>query len=247
MEKQKVNLKNLFLDLQQEMELSLKVDRKNIVHQGKKGDATEANWIKWLTKYLPRRYKIGSAFVLDHEGLISEQIDLVIYDRQYTPFVFNHDGIQYIPAESVYAVFDVKQTLNKENIEATAQKIRSVRNLKRTTAPIYDARGQIKEPKEPSKILGGIVCTTSDWTPALGDSFENIIKDLNDYNFIDIGCIISSGAFLVKHIEGQSLISRSTQDETLLFFFLNLFMELQKLGTVCAMDITKYAHVLDSM
>lgn len=243
----RVNIKELFIGLQESMEMELNIHRRHIPHQGKKGDATETNWIAWLNQYLPARYEVGSAFVIDHEGSCSEQIDLVIYDRQYTPFIFNKDGIQYIPAESVYAVFDVKQALNKGNIEATAQKINSVRSLKRTTAAIYDARGEIREPKQPCQIMGGIVCTSSDWSPALGDSFESIMKDLDDDHFINVGCVISDGAFLVKKVDGQCLFSRSTKDETLLFFFLNLVMELQRQGTVCAMDINQYAHVLESM
>jgi hypothetical protein len=38
----------------------------------------------------------------------------------------------YIPAESVYAVFEVKQDV-KGNIDYAAQKVESVRRLKRTS------------------------------------------------------------------------------------------------------------------
>ena len=41
--------------------------------------------------------------VIDHEGNVSQQIDIVLYDVFYTPFIFNHDGFKYIPAEGVYA------------------------------------------------------------------------------------------------------------------------------------------------
>lgn len=89
----------------------------------------------------------------------------------------------------------------------------------------------------------------SSWNPAFGDAFETCIKDMNikDAQFINIGCALSDGAFVVKKEEGQSFISRSTPDEVLIFFFLNLFMELQKLGTVPAIEVVEYAKVLDSM
>ena len=44
--------------------------------------------------------------------MFSEQIDVVVFDRQYSPFIFNYEGQTIIPAESVYAVFEAKQTVN---------------------------------------------------------------------------------------------------------------------------------------
>jgi hypothetical protein len=46
--------------------------------------------------------------VIDHEGNTSQQMDIVIYDNWFTPFIFNQNGFYYIPAEGVYAVFEVK-------------------------------------------------------------------------------------------------------------------------------------------
>ena len=244
-----VNIKDLFLDLQETMQCELKTIRKNVKHSGSKGDATEVNWIDWLNKYLPNRYKVDKAFVVDCHGNRSDQLDIVIYDCQYSPFIFNNNGIIYIPAESVYAVFEVKQELSKEYLEYAADKIASVRNLHRTNAPIYHAGGTIGTPKTPFKILGGILTSESSWTPPFGEAFETCIKDINidAAQFINIGCALSDGAFVVKYINDQSFISRSTRDEVLIFFFLNLFMELQKLGTVPAIEVSQYAKVLDSM
>lgn len=241
------DIKELFLGFQRVLEANLVTAREAIPHPGKKGEITENKWVNWLSEHLPERYKVGSAFAIDHEGSISEQLDLVIYDRQYSPFIFNQDGIVYIPAESIYAVFDVKQTLNKDTLEATAQKIRSVRVLKRTSAEIYDARGVVLTPKPPIHIIGGILCTSSDWSPPLGDSFESLIKNMDLDSFIDLGCIIEKGSFMAELVEGQVLISRSTEKEILITFFLQLLMKLQKSGTVTAMEISSYAKVLDSM
>ncbi|MBE0662566.1 MAG: hypothetical protein IH597_08875 [Bacteroidales bacterium] len=243
----KIDLKDLFYDFQRSMEVELNINRNHIPHEGEKGGASEARWIEWLNSHLPNRYEVGRAFVIDCDGNKSKQLDLVIYDCQYTPFVFNKDERKFIPAESVYAVFDVKQSLNKENLIDTSMKIESVRALRRTTAKIYDARGEITKTKPPIHILGGILCTSSDWNPALGDPFEKHIKSLRKNAFIDLGCIIDEGAFLAKICDDQVMISRSTKNEVLLFFFLNLFMELQKVGTVTAMDVVEYAKALKSI
>ena len=80
--------------------------------------AQPQNWLEMLNTYLPERYKADSAFVMDHRGRLSEQIDVVIYDRQYSPLLFKQDGVLYVPAESVYAVFDVKQDMRRQHIAA---------------------------------------------------------------------------------------------------------------------------------
>lgn len=242
-----IEIKDLFLSFQDEMKHSLRISRRHINHPGSKGDASENEWLEWLEKYLPKRYKVDKAFVIDHEGTLSEQMDIVIYDRQYSPFVFHHNGIIYIPAESVYAVFEVKQELNKGNIEYAAGKIACVRNLKRTSAPIVHAGGKIQKPKKPFDIIGGVLTTESSWTPPLGDSFEKLIQTLSGNQFINIGCSITNGSFLIQEQEGTISINKSKEDEVLIFFFLHLLMELQKKGTVPAMDILEYAKALESI
>ena len=241
------NLKDLFLGYQTEMKAKLATARDFIDHPGTKGTFVENNWIKWLNTYLPNRYKVDTAFVIDCDGKISDQIDVVIYDCQYSPFAFNQDGIKYIPAESVYAVFEVKQNLTKDHIIYAAEKAESVRALKRTSVQIVHAGGVFNKPKEPFKILAGILTSESSWNPALGEAFENAIKDLTPIQSLELGCALHGGSFIIKNDNGQLLFSRSTENEALLFFFLNLFMELQKLGTVPAMDIVQYAKVLDSI
>jgi Domain of unknown function (DUF6602) len=57
---------------------------------------------------------VASAHVVDSGGKFSEQIDVVVYDRQYSPLIFEIEGEKVIPAESVYAAFEAKQTMNAD-------------------------------------------------------------------------------------------------------------------------------------
>ena len=102
-----VDLAGLFKSRQQATEAAQELNREFAVHQGTKGEATETSWIHLLREYLPNRYAIERAMVVDSNGEASEQIDIVVFDRQYTPFVINFGGVVYVPAESVYAVFMV--------------------------------------------------------------------------------------------------------------------------------------------
>lgn len=240
---QKVNMKELFLDMQQEMLSSLNTIRKHVSHPTTKGDAVEQRWIQFLSTYLPNRYCVDTAFVVDHTGTRSDQIDLVIYDKQYSPFVFHQDGVKFIPAESVYAIFEIKQTLNKQHIEYAAQKAESVRALKRTSVPIVHAGG-IFPPRPLFNIVAGLITTSSDWNPAFGEPFQNTIRELRQWKLLNIGCTLDSGSFLLRQ---DGTIDISTPEETLIFFFIKLFTLLQNLGTVPAMDIDLYSRALDSI
>lgn len=240
------SIKPFFASLQKQMISKLSANRAVIGHNVTKGDACELNWLEWLKTYLPKRYCADKAFIIDNNGAISEQIDIVIYDQQYTPFVFNQDGAIYIPAESVYAIFEVKQELSKEYIEYAGGKARSVRCLERTSAPIPHAGGEYS-PKPHTKIIAGILTLSSTWTPPLGESFEKCMQNLRPIESLDIGCVIEAGSFITKYTEQGINIEKSTSEESLIFFFLKLVDELQRIGTIPAIDIQKYASALDSV
>lgn len=242
----KIDLKELFYGLQSQMVTKHLTNRKSITHPGIKGDASEDNWIEWLKTYLPKRYSVDKAFIIDCKGNISDQIDIVIYDQQYSPFVFNQSGAIYIPAESVYAIFEVKQELTRDYIIYAGKKAESVRNLERTSAPIPHAGG-VFSPKVHKNILAGILVLESSWVDPLGVSFENSIKCLNEKQRLDMGCALQSGSFMVLYDDNGTNIEKSSQNEALIYFFLKLLMELQKLGTIPAMDILCYASALESI
>jgi hypothetical protein len=96
------------------------------------------------------------------DGHRSRQIDVAIFDRLYSPLLFPSDsGGLHIPAESVYAVFEVKQDLNQRLIRDAGRKAASVRHLRRTSVGIalqqgafeIPPRGQIRLPKPDDALV----------------------------------------------------------------------------------------------
>ena len=265
--KKMIDLRELFNGLQKQMLSSLNVNREFIGHPGSKGDATEQHWIEFLRTYLPDRYKVDKAIVIDSTGNVSEQMDVVIYDAIYTPFIFKQDGFMYIPAESVYAVFEVKQDV-KGYIDYAAQKVESVRKLKRTSIEMVASGTRI--PARPlTKIVGGILTTTSSYSGH--DTVKKQLKDLKGYQTLDIGCLCDAGSFYVDYEEKipgginptesiknnrkfieQVYASRevrkikfSDKDVSLFTFFLQLVSYLKSIGTVPAIDINEYLKAID--
>lgn len=237
----RVNLRRIFLGLQAEMIAKLQTARRNIHHPGTKGDVSENSWLKMLETYLPRRYAVQKAIVVDSEGSVSEAIDIVVFDRHFSPFLFHQEGVCYIPAESVYAVFEVKQKFDKTNLEYAAKKAASVRRLKRTSTSFAHSGG-VNKPVRPKEILAGLLALTSEWKSGLGDSFNGLVKGLPKESRLNLGCVLKTGSFeLVDSKAGQAKVRLFSHDEALIQFFLALLAKLQKVGSVPAMDIRAYA------
>ena len=71
-----VDLSALFRGMQGQMQSQLSTNREFIHHPGSKGDALENAWIEWLQNYLPNRYSVDKAIVIDCHGNTSDQIDI---------------------------------------------------------------------------------------------------------------------------------------------------------------------------
>lgn len=266
----KTLIHELFGSLQKQMVAQLNTNRDFITHPGSKGDSLENVWIEWLKCYLPSRYCVDKAIVIDSNGDLSHQIDLVIYDQQYTPFVLNQNGIKYIPAEGVYAVFEVKPDLKgkveKDNFfQYTGKKIESVRRLKRTSVGIINA-GVSCPPRPLTKILGGFLASTNTFTRKNNNTIEKHLRSLTGLQSIEIGCAIDYGCFYVNYkgiedINNKDYTKRildyynkrklekvvfSDEENSLVTFFLQLTRYLQQsIGTVAAIDLNAYAKTID--
>lgn len=268
--KNRIDIKDLFGGLQNQMVAQLNTNRESILHPGSKGDSLENVWIEWLKKYLPNRYCVDKAIIIDSKGDLSNQIDLVIYDQQYTPFILNQNGIHYIPAEGVYAVFEVKPDF-KGNIdgynfiEYTGIKIESVRKLKRTTVGIINA-GKEVEARPLTKILGGILASTNSYSNSNNNTIMSHIKNLKGLQTIEIGCAVDYGSFFVNYKGEENLTNKkfeerilnyyndrvfdnvtfSSKGNSLVTFFLQLTRYLQQsIGTVAAIDLNAYAQSVE--
>lgn len=248
----KPSLNELYASMQQEMEAKLLAGKVAFPHPGMKGDATEDNWIEWFRAYLPKRYAIDKALIIDSNGQYSDQIDIVIYDPQYSYLVFKQGDNKVIPVESVYAVFEVKQTLNKGYIKYTADKAESVRCLCRTSAPIAHAGG-LYSPKDLHEIVSGLLTTRCDWTSDVEKQAVKYIREHKADSKLDFVCSIENNTFIVENnifvsdrdTHGEAKIVSCSKDYSLVFFLLNLLKRLQYIGTVPAIDYLKYADKID--
>lgn len=236
---EKVNLQKLFDELQTELLAKLNVG-KTISHSTAKGDDTEINWLEVLQS-LPVRYDVERGFVVDSDGQLSQQIDAIVYDRYYSPLILRRDSTIYVPAESVYAVLEVKQDLSKETLEYAGGKAKSVRELNRISAPIRLIDGSLKRKDNLPPILAGIMATRSAWNPPFGTSFVDVLNGLDMNSKLDLGIALKNGSFDCTYSEtGETNIRNSEADESLISFFINLTKQLQLLGNAPGIDLDAY-------
>ncbi len=226
--------------LQAQLEGSLRGSRLAVTHPGARGEASEEDWLRVLKDHLPARYQADRAFVIDSDGATSEQIDIVIYDRQYSACLYNLANQRYVPAESVYGVLEVKQDLSREHVAYAGHKAGSVRRLRRTSARIPHAGGAY-EPRPLPRIVAGLLTYQSSWTPAFGQSFRDALGELGPEAQLDIGCALVHGAFEATYRTGHPLYVTVAEGPcSLVQFLLRLLKQLQALGTAPAIDYDAY-------
>jgi len=171
---------------------------------------------------------------------MSRQIDIVIHDRHFSPLLFNREGAVYLPAESVYAVFEVKSTLRTEHIAYAGGIAASVRRLRRTSISVPYAGGTYR-PRKPFWILGGIVALDAMWKGSLKRPLEQRLGRLARDQRLDLGCVVERGGFEITYAKGsQATVALSQPDLSVSYFVLRLITKLQGLATVPAIDIDAY-------
>jgi hypothetical protein len=88
-----------------------------------------------LREILPKRYAVLPGVVNDREGKTGGDVDIAIFNEQWFPVV--KSGAEFgsrrvhIPIDGVYAVVEVKQTLNYDSFDSGMRKLVSCHRLER--------------------------------------------------------------------------------------------------------------------
>jgi hypothetical protein len=233
-----LDLAEVFYSVQERMLAQLAVGG-FFEHPTAAGSATERHWLDLFDSYLPKRYRATPAFVIDSHGRRSRQIDIAIFDNLYSPLLFPHESGLHIPAESIYAVFEVKPTFSRQWIRDAGEKAASVRALHRTSVKVISG-DKLRTAIRPRPILAGLLATTSVWSR---ETFpENLRAALaSTPNPLDLGCCLEHGSF-----EQTTKVKVSIPEESLIFFILRLLERLRAQGTAPAADLMKYGRYLES-
>lgn len=75
------------------------------------GDYREQTWMDLFRRIIPKKYSLAQGvMIIDSSGNISKEVDIAVYDEQYTPYIFQYNALKFIPIEAVAIVIECKST-----------------------------------------------------------------------------------------------------------------------------------------
>lgn len=78
-------------------------------HGGLTGHYREAMWMKFFRSIIPMKYSLAQGVMLiDSDRNVSREVDIAVYDEQYTPYVYQYNTLKFIPIEAVAVVIECK-------------------------------------------------------------------------------------------------------------------------------------------
>lgn len=192
------SLETIFEGVSRKMMADFQFLSSQISHGPTTGFARELVLKELLSQYLPAKVSVGSGIVIDSEGRMSKEVDLVIYDSLNTPFILNYSDKVLIPIECVYAVIEVKSSLRKSEIMSAGENIKSIKNMKKSAyiqrAPnetLYENHGQRLNY---FPVLGLVFSYTSATSlQSLCKNIRELDGKVKDTEKIDTVCVLDKG------------------------------------------------------
>lgn len=120
-------------------------------HPPTTGSYREDVWLALFRQIIPYKFSIvKGAFIIDSNRKTSKEIDLVVFDEQYTPYIFNYGNIRFIPIEAVAIVIQCKsQSINNRNLRGWKKSINALATDTRSVTRIFN--GVVSGKLEPEK------------------------------------------------------------------------------------------------
>lgn len=96
------NFKNMNCMMAEEMEIAS-------IHGVITGDYREQMWMNFFRSIIPKKFSMSQGvLIIDSFGNVSKEVDIAVYDEQYTPYVFQYNTLKFIPIEAVAVVIECK-------------------------------------------------------------------------------------------------------------------------------------------
>lgn len=153
-------IKENYINMQRTIERELDIMS---VHGGLTGSNREVMWMNFFRKIIPKKFEIEQGvMIMDSTGSISKEVDLVVFDCQYTPYLFQYGEIKFIPIEAVAVVIECKSSnFKSENLCKWSKSISSLRTNPTGIARMVNGHSmscgvQTQKGTKPIKILASI-------------------------------------------------------------------------------------------
>ena len=139
-----MKLEQIFKGIKDKMLIDFNEISSQVTHRGSKGSIREREVIKeYLKKYLPGNIGIANGECISTDGTVLPECDIILYEKNTTPYLVHKEGYQVFPIECVYGVIEIKSKLNKTQLKDSIDKIIKIKSMPKTA---YDAQeGPLKK------------------------------------------------------------------------------------------------------
>ena len=126
-------VKTYYSALQEQFKLQSSVLTDVLPHSGERGRNDEERFREFLGRVLPRKYSVGSGFVVCSDAGVppSSQTDVVLFDEFHNSPLHRELAAQIYPVEIVYGTVEVKGRLEKRELAKIIEDIGKMRALGR--------------------------------------------------------------------------------------------------------------------
>jgi hypothetical protein len=110
---------------------SAAIRRDFATHRLSAGENREDVVAKFLVDHLPKRFGVSSGLMFSHEGVFSNQADLVVVDEQNNAPLYASVRNKLWPVEAVHALIEVKTGFSPSDISDAVDKGRRFKRMER--------------------------------------------------------------------------------------------------------------------
>ncbi|GAA3757902.1 DUF6602 domain-containing protein [Flavobacterium ginsengiterrae] len=201
------------------------------------GDEVEDLIREKISLFLPERYLVKQGHIVNSEGKVSNQFDIIIFDRLSTPKFFeSKNQTVFYPIESVLAVGEIKKTLRQNDLVDFGKKIKFLKvDMKRQlientffgeklnpSTTLNDMMNMSSSKKYKNSLFSFIFAIDEEKI----DDLE--IDDSNEFMPNDI-YILNWGFYIYGKMENEKLIPKIIDEES----DIDGLIEVRKSGILC--------------
>lgn len=241
-------LKNIFDNLEQSLFNDMNIRIEHNLEDGKYREYLVKNV---LEKIIPSKYSITNGFIIDSDNNISDEMDIIIYDKNYVPPFFD-ETYTVVPIEAVIVVIQVKTTLTASTLKDSITNLNSIDKLNaKTGGKIISAKGDLIEEKRyicPYKV---IVASKTDYVDE-----HDFASDMKNIDIIYI--VEKNKSLTVKHKKNTKAVVCENKEELiknqsnyelevikesrLAFFALNLLEKMKLINNSIIINYEEYIN-----
>jgi len=177
----------------------------NLFHAAEYGAYRERLISGYLNLILPKKFGVGTGFIVNCDNQVSTQCDVIIYDKSKTPLLDAPNNARFFPVETVSCVIEVKSTLTLKNLNTALEKIFSIKKLKKvlydTDSGTTDLGNEYIPENEVHQFGGVIICDKLDFN--IQEQLENIFLPTTDKSFANNIILSLNDGIIMHYYEGN--------------------------------------------